>query len=271
VIPEKLSDQTVINVAAEFTDNRFPVATWRNNRTGATLLRSGSFHAVWKRLAKHHLSAAHATHASKLPLPPEQQEKRQLEMRNAEVEIVMKSIVEVTPSYYKKITSHSVSSLSDGVVPMGSALQRYWEEENLACSQEEMTLRRTVSGKNKNEDDDSNSEEGSSDEMTGKDDNDGSEEISEGGRNRHGKSNELMDQLHHSASHRLPVVAGLAAAAGQSGESPDNFSSIPTAPSDWVTVDLLPTIVRTWRPSPLYIIGDKDKLKVSTMGNATSV
>lgn len=262
MIPEKLSDQTVINVAAEFTDNRFPVATWRNNRNGATLLRSGSFHAVWKRLAKHHLSA------SKFPLPPEQQEKRQLEMRNAEVESLMKSIVQVTPSYYKRIPSHSVSSLSDGVVPMGSALQRYWEEENLACSQEEITVRRIVSSKNKKPDDDRNSEEGS-DEMTGKDDN-GSEEISKGGKNKHGKSNELMEKLHPSAGHRLPAVAGLAAA-GQSGESPDNFSSIPTAPSDWVTMDLLPSIVRTWRPSPLYIIGDKDKLKVSTIGHTIRV
>lgn len=207
-------------------------------------------------------------HASKLPLPPEQQEKGQLEMRNAEVESLMKSIVEVTPSYYQRIPSHSVSSLSNGVVPVGSALQRYWEEENLACSQEEITVRHSVRAKIEKPDSDHDSEEGS-DEMTGKDDN-GSEEISKSGRHKHGKNNELMDQLHLSAGHRLPAVAGLAAA-GQSGESPDNFSSIPTAPSDWVTMDLLPSIVRSWQPSPLYIIGDKDKLKVSTVGNTISV
>lgn len=259
VIPEKLSDQTITNVAAEFTENRFPVATWRNHRNGATLLRSASFHTVWKRLAKHP-SAVLAIHGGKLPLPPEQQEKRQLEMRNAEVESLMKSIVEVTPYYHKRMTSHSVSSLSDGVVPTGSALQRYWEEENSDCSQEDLTAGCHVSSKHEEPGVDGDSEDDIVD-MHEKVDN-GSEGMRKGSGSIHESSNEFSRRRLPSAGHRQPAVLGLAAA-GQTGESPVKFSSMPTAPSDWVTMDLLPNVIHTWQPSPLYIIGDKDKLKVS--------
>ena len=257
VIPEKLSDQTVSNVAAEFTDNRFPVATWRNHRNGATLLRSASFHAVWKRLSKHP-SALPAIHAGKMPLPPDQQEKMQLEMRNAEVESLMKSIVEVTPCYHKRMASCSVSSLSDGVVPMGSALQRYWEEVNSDCSQEDIAAGHPVSNKPEEPDDDDDD-----DDYDGNSEED-SEDMPKGSGGMNEKENELPEQRYPIAGHQKPAVVGLVAA-GQSGESPVRFSSMPTAPSDWVTMDLLPNIIHTWQPSPLYIIGDKDKLKVSTI------
>lgn len=270
MIPEKLSDQTVINVAEEFTDNRFPVATWRNHRNGATLLRSASFHTVWKRLSKHPSALLPALHGGKVPFPPDQQDKRQLEMRNAQVESLMKSIVEVTPSFCKRVASPSVSSLSDGVVPMGSALQKYWEEANSDCSQEDTAVGLPVGNKSEESDDDddddrmNSEEEEEMTEMSDTGDKEGMKVTLDSTVDISDKDHEPPKQRQPTAGLRRLTALGLAAGE-ESKQSPVKFSAMPTAPSDWVTMDLLPNIIRTWKPSPLYIIGDKDKLKVSVV------
>ena len=207
-----------------------------------------------------------------MPLPPDQQDKRQLEMRNAQVESLMKSIVEVTPSYYKREATPSVNSLSDGVVPMGSALQKYWEEANSDCGQEDTAVGLPVDNKSEESDDDDDGDRTYSEEEEEEEET----EIGDTG-NQEGmkvtlestcgtsdKDHEVLKQRKPTAGHRRLTAMGLATGE-ESKPSPVKFSAMPTAPSDWVTMHLLPNIIRTWKPSPLYIIGDKDKLKVSAV------
>ena len=48
---------------------------------------------------------------------------------------------------------------------------------------------------------------------------------------------------------------------GGSEPSPVMFSSMPTNPRDWITVDALPSQLSQWQASALYIIGDKPVLR----------
>jgi len=45
-------------------------------------------------------------------------------------------------------------------------------------------------------------------------------------------------------------------------KSPTHFSSLPTTPRDWVTVEALPHEMTQWKTLPVYIIADKDVLRV---------
>ena len=45
-------------------------------------------------------------------------------------------------------------------------------------------------------------------------------------------------------------------------KSPTHFSSLPTSPRDWVMVEALPLQMTLWRTSPVYIIADKEVLRV---------
>ena len=45
-------------------------------------------------------------------------------------------------------------------------------------------------------------------------------------------------------------------------KSPTHFSSLPTTPRDWVIVEALPREMDHWKTSPVYIIADKDVLRV---------
>ena len=45
-------------------------------------------------------------------------------------------------------------------------------------------------------------------------------------------------------------------------KSPSHFSSLPTSPRDWVMVEALPVQMTHWKTSPVYIIADKDVLRV---------
>lgn len=48
-------------------------------------------------------------------------------------------------------------------------------------------------------------------------------------------------------------------------KSPTHFSTLPTSPRDWVTVEALPREISHWKTSPVYIIADKDVLRVSAV------
>jgi len=52
---------------------------------------------------------------------------------------------------------------------------------------------------------------------------------------------------------------------GTGVKSPTNFSSLPTTPRDWVTVEALPREMTHWKTSPIYIIADKEILRVSAV------
>ena len=45
-------------------------------------------------------------------------------------------------------------------------------------------------------------------------------------------------------------------------KSPTHFSSLPTSPRDWVMVEALPHQMTHWKTSPVYIIADKNVLRV---------
>jgi myotubularin-related protein 5/13 len=217
-IPEKLADQTLLGVASQFLENRFPAASWRNQSNGATLLRSSSFnYKVPKQTAT--VGPDH--------LDDNKDDKRIYGIYSAEVESMIKSIIDVTPSSW---TPSTCDSLTKGVEPKSVAIAFDHPSD---C-----------------EEDNEETTESVDDLLLDK----------EPGSHGFGVHDVLSDSGDEDDQKQQTDIDS------SSLSHPEDkivmkFSSIPTNPVDWVTVDLLPDAIRLWKHSPLYVIGDKDRFK----------
>ena len=218
-IPEKLADQTLLGVASQFLENRFPAATWRNQSNGATLLRSSSFnYKVPKQTAT--VGPDH--------LDDNKDDKRIYGIYSAEVESMIKSIIDVTPSSW---TPSTCDSLTKGVEPKSVAIAFDHPSD---CEEDNEETTESV--------DDLLLDKEPGSHGFGVHD-----VLSDSGDEEDQKQQTDIDSS--SLSHPEDKIVM-------------KFSSIPTNPVDWVTVDLLPDAIRLWKHSPLYVIGDKDRFKV---------
>ena len=94
VVPEKLTDGTISNMAAEFTGNRFPAAVWRNKSTGATLLRSSAILSLSVKSSK--MAFSHPNFLSegdKADAKPKEQDRKGL-TKISEIESLIRGILE---------------------------------------------------------------------------------------------------------------------------------------------------------------------------------
>ena len=238
-IPEKLADQTIYGVASQFTDNRFPAATWRSSSNGATLLRSGSF--------KYKVPKQTPTIGLR-QLCDDSSDKNLQGIYNAEVESMIKSIIDITPMSKKQFAG---DSLSAGVDPKSIATALQTSVNHVSdCEDDDQEPFRSY--------DDLSSEKPLADEMQ-----DQSSPSVLGTQETMSDSGD-DDQVNHPRDDLLPVAPPLSPDFSNldRAQSSMGFSSIPTNPVDWVTVNLLPDAIQLWKHSPLYVIGDKDRIKV---------
>ena len=262
-MPSSVSDDVVISLSSQFEESRFPVVTWRHPTSRAVILRSSTFSETTG--VSYHKGRHGDSEQAVLGIPngpmPTRGAARQVSavhlggsgIYHASMERLLLGVVMCV----KNMESHEHSkSLSDTEFFGTDEFDEYSPMEEgpptpPQRTKRKVTITRSYSEKLK---DNMDYERGgySTDEPEGPT---FSRETAQTSPDPLGVD-QPPRKLHirTDSSRNIDVV-----------KSPTHFSTLPTSQRDWVTVEALPHEMSHWKTSPVYIIADKDVLRVSVV------
>lgn len=267
-VPASVSDDIVISLTSQFEESRFPVVTWRHPTSKAVILRSSTFSETTS--VSYHKGQHGDTEQAIQGIPNGPMPTRGAARQTSVVHLggsgiyhpSMERLLLGVVMCVKKMDSHEYAhGLNDAEILMSTEeFQEYTSIDDNPPTPPQRTKRKVTITKSYNERLQSQLKENQDFERGGF-----STDEPEGPTfNRetiHASPDPLgIDrppkklQMRSDSSHNTDSV-----------KSPTHFSTLPTSPRDWVTVEALPRELSHWKTSPVYIIADKDVLRVSAL------
>ena len=261
-VPASVSDDVVISLTSQFKENRFPVATWRHPTSKAVILRSAEF--CMTNVVTYHKAQMTNNDESTIKgippgLPPAKVAPRQTSVvnlgGNGIYHVSMEKLLLGIVLCVKNLQSSRSYSLSETELLNTGEFQEYNSNESNSSSPIPAKKKITATKSTGAEKTPAQSRDSPDWERGGysTDEPDGPTFS----RETHTSPDPLAD---NQPPRKLPLRKQDSRGSGVM--SPTNFSSLPTTPRDWVTVEALPREMSHWKTSPIYIIADKGILRV---------
>ena len=266
-MPSSVSDDIVISLTNQFKESRFPAVTWRHPVSKAVILRSSTFSESTNTAVSYHKGHHNDTEETIRGMPNGPVPTRGLASRqssyvqlggsgiyHASLDTLLCGIVMCVKSMSSS-NKHTGSFINNELLSSAGDFQDYISIDEDPPTPPQRTKRKITVTK-------------SFDKLQG--------QLKESlDYERGGFASDEPDgpTFSREASHVSPDPLGLDrppkklqmrsdSSRGIDIKSPTHFSSLPTSPRDWVMVEALPVQMTHWKTSPVYIIADKNVLRV---------
>lgn len=261
-VPASVSDDVVISLTSQFKESRFPVATWRHPTSKAAILRSAEF-CMTNSVSYHKAQPINNDESTIKGIPPVLPSGKMVSRQSSVVNLGGNGIYHV-----------SMEKLLLGIVLCVKNLQQSPRSYSLS----ETELLNTGEYQEYNSSDFNSSPVPPKKKLVATKSTGGqkppvqvreSPDWERGGYSTDEPdgpvfSRETQTSPDPLADNQPPkkLLLRKQDSQGSGVKSPTKFSSLPTTPRDWVTVEALPHEMDHWKTSSIYIIADKEILRV---------